>query len=86
MRHFRISLALAAAAVGVHAAPIGPDDLKLKAKTFMPIIETVPHQLVTRLVSGIVPTDDCDKLFRLRHRLSRPAARKIILIPNGEAK
>lgn len=42
----------------VHAAPIGPDDLKLKAKTFMPIIETVPHQLVTRLVSGIVPTDE----------------------------
>ncbi|MBQ5991745.1 MAG: adenine deaminase [Clostridia bacterium] len=41
----------------VHAAPIGPDDLKLKAKTFMPIIETVPHQLVTRLVSGIVPAD-----------------------------
>lgn len=42
----------------VHAAPIGPDDLKLKAKTFMPIIETVPHQLVTRLVSGDVPTDE----------------------------
>ena len=41
----------------VHAAPIGPDDLKLKAKTFMPIIETVPHQLVTQLVTGIVPTD-----------------------------
>ena len=42
----------------VHAAPIGPDDLKLKAKAFMPMIQTVPHQLVTRLVSGNVPTDD----------------------------
>ncbi len=41
----------------VHALPIGPDDLRLKAKTFMPMIETIPHQLVTRLVSGIVPTD-----------------------------
>lgn len=42
----------------VHAAPIGPDDLKLRAKPFMPIIETVPHQLVTRLVTGVVPTDE----------------------------
>lgn len=42
----------------VHAAPVCPDDLKLKAKTFMPIIRTVPHQLVTRLVSGNVPTDE----------------------------
>lgn len=42
----------------VHAAPIGPDDLKLKARPFMPIIQTVPHQLVTRLVTGAVPTDD----------------------------
>ena len=41
----------------VHAAPVTPDDLRLKAKAFMPIIETVPHQLVTRLVSGTVPTD-----------------------------
>ena len=41
----------------VHAAPLGPDDLKLKTKSFMPIIETVPHQLVTRLVTGIVPAD-----------------------------
>lgn len=42
----------------VHAAPVTPDDLRLKAKAFMPIIETVPHQLVTRLVSGTVPTDE----------------------------
>ena len=42
----------------VHAAPIGPDDLRLKAKAFMPMIQTVPHQLVTRLVTGIVPTDE----------------------------
>ncbi len=42
----------------VHAAPVTPDDLRLKAKTFMPIIQTVPHQLVTRLVTGMVPTDE----------------------------
>ena len=42
----------------VHAAPIGPEDLRLKAKAFMPIIQTVPHQLVTRLVTGVVPTDE----------------------------
>ena len=42
----------------VHAAPIGPEDLRLKAKAFMPIIETIPRQLVTRLVTGVVPTDE----------------------------
>ncbi len=42
----------------VHAAPIGPDELKLPTRQFMPIIETVPHQLVTRLLTGIVPTDE----------------------------
>lgn len=42
----------------VHAAPVTPDDLRLKAKAFMPIIETVPHQLVTRLVTAVVPTDE----------------------------
>ncbi len=42
----------------VHAAPFGPENLKLPTKQFMPIIETVPHQLVTRLVTGIVPTDE----------------------------
>ncbi len=42
----------------VHAAPIGPDDFRLRVKEFMPIIQTVPHQLVTRLVSGIIPTDE----------------------------
>jgi len=42
----------------VHAAPIGPDGLKLPTRQFMPIIETVPHQLVTRLATGIVPTDE----------------------------
>ena len=42
----------------VHAAPVTKNDLRLKAKPFMPIIETVPHQLVTRLVTGIVPTDE----------------------------
>ncbi|MBQ9502914.1 MAG: DUF3857 domain-containing protein [Lentisphaeria bacterium] len=36
-----------------------------------------------KLPSGIVPADDCDKLFRLRRRLARPESRKIILIPNG---
>ena len=39
-----------------------------------------------KIPSGIVPADDCDKLFQLRRRLSRPTARKIILIPNGEIK
>ena len=39
-----------------------------------------------KIPSGIVPADDCDKLFQLRRRLSRPATGKIILIPNGETK
>ena len=39
-----------------------------------------------KIPSGIVPADDCDKLFRLRRRLARPESRKIILIPNGERK
>ena len=42
----------------VHAAPVTPDNLRLKTKTFMPIIETVPHQLVTRLISCSVPADE----------------------------
>ncbi len=42
----------------VHAAPVGPDDLKLWAQPFMPVIETIPHQLVTRLVTRTVPTDE----------------------------
>lgn len=41
----------------IHAAPVTTDDLRLKALPFMPMIQTVPHQLVTRLVTGIVPTD-----------------------------
>ncbi len=41
----------------VHAAPVSPEQLLLKASAFMPIIETVPHQLVTRLVHRAVPTD-----------------------------
>ncbi len=42
----------------VHAAPVSPEQLLLKANAFMPIIETVPHQLVTRLVHRAVPTDE----------------------------
>jgi adenine deaminase len=42
----------------VHAAPVGPEDLRLKALPFMPVIETVPHQLVTRLVTRDVPSDE----------------------------
>ncbi|MBR0507170.1 MAG: adenine deaminase [Clostridia bacterium] len=42
----------------VHAAPVGPEDLKLRAQAFMPVIETIPHQLVTRLVTREVPTDE----------------------------
>ena len=42
----------------VHAAPVGADDLKLRAQAFMPVIETIPHQLVTRLVTRDVPTDE----------------------------
>ena len=41
----------------VHAAPVTERDLALKTQTFMPIIETVPHQLVTRLVYRAVPSD-----------------------------
>jgi len=41
----------------VHAAPVTADDLKLPVQDFMPIIETVPHQLVTRLVYRVVPHD-----------------------------
>ena len=42
----------------VHAAPIDASRLLLKPQTFMPIIETVPRQLVTRLVHREVPTDE----------------------------
>ncbi len=41
----------------VHAAPVDPGRLLLKAQVFMPVIETVPRQLVTRLVYRAVPTD-----------------------------
>ena len=55
----------------VHAAPVSAADLALKAQAFMPIIETVPRQLVTRLVYRDVPTDEhgyflaCDNLNKL---------------------
>ena len=39
----------------VNAAPVTEKDLALKVRDFMPIIETVPHQLVTRLVYRPVP-------------------------------
>ena len=42
----------------VHAAPVEAKQLLLKARTFMPVIETVPKQLVTRLVQREVPTDE----------------------------
>ena len=42
----------------VHAAPIDPCQLLLKPQPFMPIIETIPNQLVTRLVYRAVPTDE----------------------------
>ena len=41
----------------VHAAPVTERDLSLKTQAFMPVIETVPHQLVTRLVYRPVPAD-----------------------------
>ena len=42
----------------VHAAPVSEEQLRLKPMTFMPVIETVPRQLVTRLVHRVVPTDE----------------------------
>ncbi len=42
----------------VHAAPVDAKQLQLKPQTFMPVIETVPRQLVTRLVYRAVPTDE----------------------------
>ena len=42
----------------VHAAPVSASDLALKTQDFMPVIETVPHQLVTRLVYRPVPSDE----------------------------
>ena len=42
----------------VHAAPVDASRLLLRPQTFMPIIETVPQQLVTRLVHREVPTDE----------------------------
>ena len=42
----------------VHAAPVDERRLQLRARTFMPVIETVPKQLVTRLVHREVPTDE----------------------------
>lgn len=56
----------------VHAAPVTADDLKLKAMPFMPMIQTVPHQLVTRLVYGNVPTDE-DGTFVARDGLNKLA-------------
>ena len=42
----------------VHAAAVSERDLQLKTQAFMPVIETVPHQLVTRLVYRAVPCDE----------------------------
>ena len=42
----------------VHAAPVTAADLALPVQAFMPVIETVPHQLVTRLVYRPVPADE----------------------------
>ena len=56
----------------VHAAPVSPEQLLLKASAFMPIIETVPHQLVTRLVHRAVPTDE-NGFFIAREGLNKLA-------------
>ena len=56
----------------VHAAPVGPEDLKLKALPFMPVIETVPHQLVTRLITREVPSDE-NGFFAARDGLNKLA-------------
>ncbi len=56
----------------VHAAPVSPEQLLLKANAFMPIIETVPHQLVTRLVHRAVPTDE-NGFFIAREGLNKLA-------------
>ena len=56
----------------VHAAPIDPQRLKLKPMAFMPIIETVPHQLVTRLVYRATPTD-ADGYFVAKDGLNKLA-------------
>ena len=41
----------------VHAKDVCASDLALRTQTFMPVIETVPQQLVTRLVYRAVPSD-----------------------------